>query len=1182
MTARGKFDVVPSFEASVRQIGAYTVMDELGQGGMGVVYRVRHINTQRVVALKTVRVPDPRWLASIRREVQALTRIRHPGVVRILDHGLHEGRPWYAMDLLEGETLRHYCRRIWSPFQRPSSSPPQPTEAATPTEAIRESSVVTRDVGGAAGAWSMRAPAGAGELPHILRVFQTLCTTLAFLHGEGLVNCDLKPENVLLLDGAPVLIDFGLTAHGPRAGRELLDSQRAPVGTIPYMSPEQVRGEFVDARSDLYSLGCMLYEMVTGEPPFSGPGLMTKHLHAPVRPPSSLVPGVPEALDRLILKLLEKTLSGRFGFADEVATDLDALIDRRSRRSDLPVAAPYLYRPQFVGREALLALILGDRDRTLDGAGGLVMLGGESGSGKTRLAMEATRVPAFPMRVITSEVNSPLTEVREQARTEPLHVLRPVLQALADQCQHGGPEVTERLLGAGRSVLALYEPMLKDVPAAEDDTPFPMPATPEAFRRQLFKLLAGVLRAFSRELPILWVIDDLGWADELSLAFLHSLSAEFFAETPLFILCTYRTEENSPQVEQLAELPHARCHRLARLDQSAIRSMVGDMLALPQPSDNLVDFVTREAEGNPFFVSEYLRAAVDARLLTRSPEHSWNFTGGASSGLSLEALRLPATLRELIAQRLQHLTPAARALCFAAALLGSEGETDLLRVVSEFSEDGLLAALDELLRREVLVQPAPETVRFAHDKLREVAYEQLDTSQRVALHSRAASVLEERWQTRADAQRIWPTLGQHFAFAQRPDKAARYLRMAADHARATFANQDAIRFYRDAIQQAQTHLQAATESHAWPDALGEMHESLADVMTLSGQRPEARFAYDSALKFASMPASSARLLRKLGKTWEMEHNHVEALRYYGVAQRASAVYAEAGSPELRDEWIQTHIEQMWVFYWLARVEEMDELVTTLEPQLRGYGSPLQHARFFQARVLADLRRNRFLPDERILTHARAALLAARDPTAFVELPMAQFLHAFALLLGDSVAAAEPELQKAEILARRAGDSGLLSRCLTYLTVSARRLGRVQEAKARADSSLAVARTGNLREYIAAAQANQAWVLLREGQVYAARSLAQEALDVWASLALVFPFQALALVPLLQIDLDRDELDAAVRHAEALLSPKQQVLHGAATDALSRAMRAFAVRDRAAARRELSRALGHLDTTQSNY
>jgi tetratricopeptide (TPR) repeat protein len=357
-----------------------------------------------------------------------------------------------------------------------------------------------------------------------------------------------------------------------------------------------------------------------------------------------------------------------------------------------------------------------------------------------------------------------------------------------------------------------------------------------------------------------------------------------------------------------------------------------------------------------------------------------------------------------------------------------------------------------------------------------------------------------------------------------------------------------------------------------------MHEALADVMTLTGQRQNARAAYGFALaRQAEQKASAiARLLRKLGKTWEMEHHHEEALRYYAEAQRASQSHAELSAPDLRDEWIQAHIEQLWVYYWLARVADMEALVTTLEPQVRNYGSPFQHARFFQALVLAHLRRSRFLPDEETLSHARAAVLAARDPTARGELPMAQFLYAFALLLGESVVAAEVELQSAEALARRAGDAGLLARCLTYLTVSARMRGRIDETRARAESTMTVASAGALREYIAASLANQAWVSLQEGAEDRAFALANEALAAWASLALVFPFQALALIPLLQITLDRGDLEGAMRHAEALLSPKQQILRGAATDALTRALDAWNSQDPSATHGELRNALRHLD------
>src|SRR5512140_2340984 len=119
-----------SWVAESTTIGPYRVLEPLGRGGMGIVYRARHTNSERPIALKTVDVPATKWIDSIRREIQALTRIRHPGIVRIVDHGVHKGRPWYAMDLVEGESLRRFVQRIWSPY-RSWCPPVSSTEAAT-------------------------------------------------------------------------------------------------------------------------------------------------------------------------------------------------------------------------------------------------------------------------------------------------------------------------------------------------------------------------------------------------------------------------------------------------------------------------------------------------------------------------------------------------------------------------------------------------------------------------------------------------------------------------------------------------------------------------------------------------------------------------------------------------------------------------------------------------------------------------------------------------------------------------------------------------------------------------------------------------------------------------------------------------------------------------------------------
>src|SRR5690606_39229389 len=139
-------------------------------------------------------------------------------------------------------------------------------------------------------------------------IVRTLCGPLAFVHGEGLVHRDLKPENVVISEnGAPVLVDFGLAVRvaGADPGREVVDIAGRALGTPAYMAPEQIRGELVDARADLYALGCMLYECVTGAVPFEGaPGqVLRMHLEQQPPPPSVYVDGLPPALDALVLRL---------------------------------------------------------------------------------------------------------------------------------------------------------------------------------------------------------------------------------------------------------------------------------------------------------------------------------------------------------------------------------------------------------------------------------------------------------------------------------------------------------------------------------------------------------------------------------------------------------------------------------------------------------------------------------------------------------------------------------------------------------------------------------------------------------------------------------------------------------------------------------------------------------------
>src|SRR5262245_16016623 len=312
--------------AAPQTIGPYRILEPLGHGGMGVVYRAEHRETGQTAALKTVRVPRAELLQSIRREIHALARIRHPGVVRILEEGIEAGLPWYAMELLEGTALSRY-RVAQDPSAETTAPPPEPASTPWWTRSLPELPDPAAD--GATSASEAPQPnAGRAGVMGVLTLVRRLCSPLAFLHGEGIVHRDLKPDNILVVwdrgsptpaprSPIPVLTDFGLAAlFGSGTSREALEIGGPASGTLSAIAPEQILGELVDARADLYSLGCLLYELVTGRPPFAGASrgaVLYGHLREEPAAPSKLAEGVPPELDALVLRLLAKEPRQRIG-----------------------------------------------------------------------------------------------------------------------------------------------------------------------------------------------------------------------------------------------------------------------------------------------------------------------------------------------------------------------------------------------------------------------------------------------------------------------------------------------------------------------------------------------------------------------------------------------------------------------------------------------------------------------------------------------------------------------------------------------------------------------------------------------------------------------------------------------------------------------------------------------------
>jgi eukaryotic-like serine/threonine-protein kinase len=320
------------------RIGAhYLVVGQVARGGMASVIAVRDTRTQEIQALKLLLPLDGTDESQnrFRREFRALSRLHHPNVLRVYESGIHRGRPWFTMELLEGHDLRVEAELLQ---ERPPSE----------------------------------------RFPRIEDLLKQVARALAYVHERGLVHRDITPGNLMILpDGVLKLMDFGVVKED---GGDLTAVGEL-IGTVAYMSPEQITGEAIDERTDLYSLGAVLYLLLTGRRPFQAHtihGFMEKHLHQRPRPPRELCSDVPEHLEHICMRLLEKAPSARYASAWHL---LHTLGD-----TDTGDGPEGRFPPRTVGRTTLKSRLREGVEEVATGrAGQAVLLSGPMGIGKTRL-----------------------------------------------------------------------------------------------------------------------------------------------------------------------------------------------------------------------------------------------------------------------------------------------------------------------------------------------------------------------------------------------------------------------------------------------------------------------------------------------------------------------------------------------------------------------------------------------------------------------------------------------------------------------------------------------------------------------------------------------------------------------------------------------------------------------------
>ena len=647
------------------------------------------------------------------------------------------------------------------------------------------------------------------------------------------------------------------------------------------MAPEQILRHRVDARSDLYALGCMLFELLTGRPPFVADtvgDLLQRHLTDNPLPPSRIVTGVPASLDDLLMSLLAKSVRDRIGHAEDVSSWLAALgADVDSTEAATDSGPSYLYRPELAGRTDVLNTLGTHTRRLFGGLGGCVMLGGESGVGKTSVVAELARTATIQQLVVVAGECQPIGG-------GVLHPLVPLLGRIIDRAVEGGPAATATLFGNRARVLAAIEPNVSRVPGFAD-CPQPDDLPADAARARLLADLRETIAAFTEERPVLLILDDLQWADALTLEFLHTTRPQFFERNALLLLGTFRSEEQPQLLRDVLALQSIVRFDLGRLDTAAVGAMVGDMLALTDPPREFVEFVTDQSEGNPFFVAEYLRTAVAERLLQRTAGR-WVFGDAAAEGGGYEQLALPASLRELVGRRLAGLPDRALALAQIAAVLGREMDAALLLVASRMPEADAMDAIRELGARQVLDRAEGGRYRFLHDKLRETAYANIPGDRRSDVHRQAAESLEAVYGTTNEFSRFQGSLAFHYERAGDRPRAIHYLERASEHAAQAFADREVADYLTTALR-----LDDEQGKRIEPDRRTAWRTSVGMALRGLGELEQSRTELERSLREAGFPVPTRSSLA-VARHALRELTLRRSLASPPIAPRASDVQAE--------------------------------------------------------------------------------------------------------------------------------------------------------------------------------------------------------------------------------------------------------------------------------------------------
>lgn len=687
-------------------VGPFRILSELGRGGMGTVYLaeatgpVEAVSAGDQVALKVFHqhlVGDEDTERRFLQEAHLGARIESEHVVRTLAAGTVDvpGRGptrWLAMEVVRGQTLRELLREI-GPFPEPLAL------------------LLARQAAGALGA----------------------------IHDAGIVHRDVKPENLLVTaDHRLKVMDLGVARIQEASLR--LSRTGEFLGSLPYAAPEQLDGSIeVDGRADIYSLGVVLYEVLTGRNPFAAAdpfASIRRHMEVVPDKPGMVNPQISHLLEELVMTCLEKKRDDRFPSTWAL---LEALEEGAGSRwwlarqtiSIKPAGIRIVRRLRIpretavFGRDRELEQLL-DAFRTASrGSGQVVALVGEAGIGKTRLLDElAARLEAGDSAFQYLHGSTP--------PEGPVRPLQPFSEALLERLgdEERLHESLGRLLPGMKVLVPAFAAFLRGAP--------PPPGAEPLTRDSMLTVAAEAFRALAAEAPTVLVVDDLHFADEETRR-LFAYLARLAQDLRLLLVGTARPERPLAEfLSGLEMLPGGRRLHLGRLGTKESVALLREFFGAEKAVDEIGLKILEKADGNPFFIFEIVRGLRERGAITPLPD------GTLAAKMGVTEVDVPSSIRELLMIRLAELDEDDMDVLHAAAVQGFEFDPDIVADALAADRLPVLKRLGSLERRHRLVRHLGYRYRFDHHLVREMIYEDLAPALKEEYHRLVGEALRQR------------------------------------------------------------------------------------------------------------------------------------------------------------------------------------------------------------------------------------------------------------------------------------------------------------------------------------------------------------------------------------------------------------------------------------------------------